>query len=218
LRGAVNLQTGSLGGIALNYGSRSFYNDSRETRAFNPFNATLGTATGGMVLMLGDAAANLSVRGDLVLAGSGDPGRVYQLNTSAYQFQGTRYDSGGYGWFSLWTDNTAINLFAAGGNLTPSVQMTDMNTVRNFSKTDGRFLLPSQLHTVAANGSIYLGNSALGERSASNIAYSILLAPGSNGSLEMLAGNSIYAGGYAVNQSGAGRDVTPTPLTPAFMG
>ncbi|WP_232311093.1 filamentous haemagglutinin family protein [Herbaspirillum autotrophicum] len=218
LRGTVNLQTGSLGGIALNYGSRSGNNDSRESRAFDPFNATLGTATGGMVLMLGDAAANLSVRGDLVLAGSGDPGRVYQLNTSAYQYQGTRYDSGGYGWFSLWTDNTAINLFAAGGNLTPSVQMTDMNTVRNFSKTDGRFLLPSQLHTVAANGSIYLGNSALGERGASDIAYSILLAPGSNGSLEMLAGNSIYAGGYAVNQSGAGRDVTPTPLTPAFMG
>ncbi|MCP1479050.1 filamentous hemagglutinin family protein [Pseudomonas chlororaphis] len=224
LRGALNMQTGQLGGIALRYGSLPLDNDARETRAYDPFQASLGTATGGMTLMLGDTAANLTTRGDLVLAGTGDPGRVASENSSTFTYQGATYGAGGYGWFSLWTDRTAINLFSAGGNLTPSVQTGALRSTsvpvpgQNYSATDGRFIFPSQLTTVAANGSIFLGSSALGISTSGATDYSLLLAPASNGRLDLLAGDSIYAGGYAVNRSGAGLDALPTPFRPAFAG
>ncbi|MBP5064868.1 filamentous hemagglutinin family protein [Pseudomonas chlororaphis] len=227
LRGALNVETGRLGGIALKYGSLPIDNDSSEARAYDPFQASLGAASGGVTLMLGDAAANLTTRGDLVLAGTGDPGRVASENSSAFTYQGTTYGSGGYGWFSLWTDNTAINLFSAGGNLTPSVQtgaLRPNSTIpvpaseQNYSTTDGRFIFPSQLTTVAASGSIFLGSSALGASTPSAPNYSLLLAPSHNGRLDLLAGDSIYAGGYSVNRSGADLDTLPTPFRPAFAG
>ncbi|MEW7859080.1 filamentous hemagglutinin family protein [Pseudomonas chlororaphis] len=223
LRGALGLQASSLGGIALNYGSLALSNDRKETRAYDPFNASLGTATGGMVLMLGDATASLATRGDLVLAGTGDPGRTSTENASAFTYDGTSYGTGGYGWFSLWTDSTAINLFSAGGNLTPSVQAGDIGSNgqpignRNSSPTDGRFIFPSQLSAVAVSGDVFIGGSALGGTS-NNSQYALLLAPSTQGRLEVLAGDSIYAGGYSINQSGAALSAMPTPFTPAFAG
>lgn len=220
LRGGLDLQTGSLGGIALNYGGTPLNNDLREGRAYNPFNSTLGTATGGVVLMLGDAAAHLSSRGDLVLAGTGDPGRISTQSSSSFTFDGKSYADGGYGWFSLWTDRTAIHLFSAGGNLTPSVQLGTVGSSvsGNASSTDGRFLFPSRLSSVAANGSIFLGKSALGALDGFDTAFSLSLAPSAGGSLQLLAGHSIYASGYAVNQSGASLSALPTPFRPAFIG
>lgn len=78
----------------MNYGSLALSNDRKETRAYDPFNASLGTATGGMVLMLGDATASLATRGDLVLAGTGDPGRTSTENASAFTYDGTSYGTG----------------------------------------------------------------------------------------------------------------------------
>jgi hypothetical protein len=46
----------------------------------------------------------------------------------------------------------------------------------------------------------------------------LLLAPSQSGQLELLAGDSIYAGGYAINQSGASPLSIATPFTPAFNG
>ncbi|WP_312466806.1 filamentous hemagglutinin family protein [Stutzerimonas nitrititolerans] len=230
LRGALLANAGALGGIALNYGSTLQANDAKETRAYDPFTSTQGRASGGPVLMLGDAVASLSTRGDLVLSGTGDPGRVAVEAGPAYDYNGGSYPTAGeaayrlsggaaVSWFSLWTENTAINLFSAGGNLTPSVQASAPSG--NGQATGGRYIFPSQLASVAANGSIFLGSSAAYVSSATEagrnqLQQSLLLAPSVNGSLELLAGDSIYAGGYAVNQSGAGIDVVPTPLRPAF--
>jgi len=213
LRGSLQLYGGALGGLDLSYGSLVTSNDLKETRAYDPFSSTRDTASGGPVVMLGDAVANLNARGDLVLTGTGDPGRV---NTSLSA------SPADVSWFSLWTDNTAINLFSAGGNLTPSVQLSNAlqnaggGGGHNYSTTDGRYVYPSQLGTVAANGSIYMGASAVGTALNPNESFSLLLAPSLNGSLQMLAGESIYASGYAVNQSGASIDLLPTPFDPAF--
>jgi len=235
LRGTLQLNAGALGGVALRYGSTVFDHDAKETRAYDPFTSTKGNASGGPVLMLGDAVASLNARGDLVLSGTGDPGRVSTPTGPTYDYNGRQYATAGrnnytatpsgvsvggaVSWFSLWTENTAINLFSAGGNLTPSTQLGDAQRTdkgpHNYTSTGGRFAYPSQLSTVAANGSIYMGASAFGSNSISTTD-SLLLAPSSNGSLLMLAGDSIYAGGYAINQSGAGIDVVPTPLQPAF--
>lgn len=210
LRGSLQLYGGALGGIDLRYGSLVNNNDLKDTRPYDPFNSTRGMASGGPTVMLGDAVANLNARGDLVLTGTGDPGRVSVQNTS---FADTTS-------FSLWTDNTAINLFSVGGNLTPSVQLS--NTLQNaggggghnYSTTDGRFIYPSQLSTVAANGSVYMGTSAIGSPLNPNDTHSMLLAPSLNGSLQLLAGDSIYAGGYAISQSGASMNAIPTPFNP----
>src|SRR3546814_9580905 len=147
------------------------------------------------------------------MAGNGDPGRVALPYTPENEC---------YGWFSLWTENTAINLCSAGGDLTPSVQLGDVtvntstpNSGHNHSSTDGRFVYPSQLSAVAAEGSIYMGLSGLGGGQY-NADYHLLLAPSTNGSLELLASDSIYAGGYTISQSGASLNALATPFKPAY--
>lgn len=111
--------------------------------------------------------------------------------------------------------------------MTPSVQSMSLARSgilaplqgQNYSSSDGRFIFPSKLGVVAANGSIYLGASALGVGPLpNNPVYSLLLAPSSQGRLAMLAGDSIYASGYAVNQSGDSLSSIATPLAPAFVG
>lgn len=226
LRGDLQLTAGALGGVALTYFSASpLQVDARESRAYEPYTSSTGTSTGGLVLMLGDSAATLATRGDLVVAGTGDPGRVALPDSLSYLPDGaSELSTGGQSWFSLWTDNTAINLISAGGDLTPSVQLREVSTNgvalsgSNYSATDGRFVWPGQLSITAANGNVYLGKSALGQATAVqyNSAYSILLAPSEQGSLEILAGDSIYGSGYVVSRSAASLSAVPTPFNPAF--
>ncbi|MBB4200033.1 hypothetical protein GGD83_003860 [Rhodoblastus sphagnicola] len=123
-------------------------------------------------------------------------------------------------WFSLWTANTAIDLFSAGGNLTPSTQLGETglgnSPVDSVGATAGRFVYPSILRAVAPSGSIYLGASAVSRLNpATN--FSLVLAPSPNGELEFLAGDSIYASGYTVSRSGADPAVMPTVTSPATM-
>lgn len=227
LRGAAQLSAGALGGINLQYGAAAPVQDVREVRPYDPFTATLGSASGGLVLIPGDSGMRLSARGDLVLGGAADPGRVRLQNSTPFTSDdGVEHAGGGLSGFSLWTDHTAIDLFAAGGNLTPSTQLGETTgqgpvTGQNTSPTDGRFVYPSILRAVAAQGSIYAGPSAVYSRGsgvAPATAYSLLLAPSNAGQLELLAQDSIYAGGYAINQSGASPLAIATPFAPAFNG
>ncbi|WP_332763281.1 filamentous hemagglutinin family protein [Pseudomonas koreensis] len=224
LRGAAQLNGGALGGINLQYGALAHVNDSRETRPFDPFTATVGSASGGLVLIPGDSAMQLNSRGDLVLGGATDPGRVSLTNASpVYDDTGNVTQGGVLSGFSLWTEHTAIDLFSAGGNLAPSTQVGEFSEFgrlvsgRNTSPTDGRFVYPSILRAVAGQGSIYAGPSATFTNLQNPLtAYSLLLAPSPSGQLELLAGDSIYAGGYAINQSGASASAIATPFNPAF--
>lgn len=225
LRGAAQMTGGALGGINLRYGASTVVNDLRETRALDPFTSTTGSASGGVVLIPGDSGMSLSSRGDLVLGGAADPGRVSLMNASPIMAANGSVQQGGtLSGFSLWTDHTAIDLFSAGGNLTPGTQISEVNssngliTGRNTSPTDGRFVYPSILRAVAGQGSIYAGPSATftGVDNYPLQGYSLLLAPSKSGQLELLAGDSIYAGGYAINQSGASPMAITTPFNPAF--
>lgn len=94
------------------------------------------------------------------------------------------------------------------------------NASYNVSPTDGRFVYPSILRAVAAQGSIYAGPSAAYSpgNAPPALGYSLLLAPSGSGQLEMLAGDSIYAGGYAINQSGASPSAITTVFAPSFNG
>ncbi|MCO3883186.1 hemagglutinin, partial [Pseudomonas aeruginosa] len=156
------------------------------------------------------------------------PGWVGVPNTVGFTApDGSVYQGGGIGWFSLWTAHTSIDLFAAGGNLTPSTQLVEATNAipmagRNLSPSDGRFIYPSIVRAAAPEGSIYLGPSSgyMGGVSlnVSTTPYSLLLAPSLNGELELLAGDSIYAGGYSVQRSGADPANLPSIWTPAFAG
>ncbi|HHF0255804.1 TPA: filamentous hemagglutinin family protein, partial [Pseudomonas aeruginosa] len=192
------------------------------------FSPTLASSTGGLTLVAGDTGMRLETRGDLVLGGVTDPGRVGVPNTVGFTApDGSVYQGGGIAWFSLWTAHTSIDLFAAGGNLTPSTQLVEATNAipmagRNLSPSDGRFIYPSIVRAAAPEGSIYLGPSSgyMGGVSlnVSTTPYSLLLAPSLNGELELLAGDSIYAGGYSVQRSGADPANLPSIWTPAFAG
>ncbi|HWH89706.1 MAG TPA: filamentous hemagglutinin family protein [Pseudomonas sp.] len=225
LRGDAQFTASALGGVNLHYGAFALDQDPRETRAFDPFKATIGSAAGGLVLIPGDSGMRLSTRGDLVMGGAVDPGRVRLQNSSPFtDAQGVYHAGGGLAGFSLWTDHTAIDLFSAGGNLTPSTQLaettTSVVTGLNTSPTDRRFVYPSILRAVAAQGSIFAGPSAAfgTGNPAPATSYSLLLAPSTAGQLELLAGDSIYAGGYAINQSAASPTAIATPFAPSFNG
>ncbi|HCK7405266.1 TPA: filamentous hemagglutinin family protein [Pseudomonas aeruginosa] len=226
LRGSASLYSGALGGIDPRYDT--LLRDPAEVRSRDAFSPTLASSTGGLTLVAGDTGMRLETRGDLVLGGVTDPGRVGVPNTVGFTApDGSVYQGGGIGWFSLWTAHTSIDLFAAGGNLTPSTQLVEATNAipmagRNLSPSDGRFIYPSIVRAAAPEGSIYLGPSSgyMGGVSlnVSTTPYSLLLAPSLNGELELLAGDSIYAGGYSVQRSGADPANLPSIWTPAFAG
>lgn len=228
LRGALRVEAGSVGGIELRFDRA----DPEESRAYDVYKATSSIAGGGPVLVPGDAGVRIDTRGDLVLGGVGDAGRM-TLNTNGTPFtaNGIRYNGEGWSWFSLWTPATGIDLFSAGGNMTPSTAAADDRRDSNHSATDGRFVMPSMLRAVAASGSLYYGNASTGAIDGTNkpvqSATGVILAPSpvgpqyartGAGQLELLAADSIYAAGYAVTQSGADPRALPNPFNPAFVG
>lgn len=226
LRGNVQLVSGAAGGLDLRYGNESNQQDAKETRGFDPYVSAMASATGGLVLIPGDSVIRLDTRRDLVVGGASDPGRVALPNSTPYRMaDGSMRTGGGYSWFSMWTENTAIELSSAGGNLTPSRQISHsaqgiaVQTGRNTSASDGSYLYPSILRATAYDGSIYAGLSAAYlNNEQTGVPYSLTLAPGAQGQLELLAGNSIYAGGYAINRSGSDPASVPSAFRPAFAG
>ncbi|WP_140718658.1 filamentous haemagglutinin family protein [Pseudomonas sp. Hp2] len=224
LRGALVLESGMLGGLTAGYGG-----SGGGIRTDDPFTRAGGLAMGGPVLVLGDAVTNIDTRGDLVLGGASDPGRVAVPNTSPWTWNGVDHAGQGLGWFSLWTRNTAINLFSAGGDLTPtllpSASRRGSNVEAEWTGPSGRqyLLYPSIFSAVAAGGDIKLGRGAYLDTNPTSTESPtdsmLLLAPSTNGELELLAGNAIYATGhtYSIGTSGADA-VLPSPFAPAFAG
>jgi len=222
LRGNIAMSAGRIGTVELFYGA---VQDPKEIRAANPYEASITRATGGLMLMQGDAGSNISSRGDLVLGGTGDPGLVRTPNTFA--FTPTAGDgSRGKSWFSLWTDRTALDLSSAGGNLAFDTRASE--TAANFAGNDwdyasngGWYLLPGNVRAVANTGSIYYGRSAANAIGSGNAApwnNGLLLAPLGARRIELLAGGSLYGGGYAISSSGADASATTTIGHPGFVG
>ncbi|MFY3147190.1 filamentous hemagglutinin family protein [Achromobacter xylosoxidans] len=217
LRGQLALTAGRVGGISL------FYGDGAQLRAPDMSAVGGGKPMGGPRLLLGDAVASLDTRGDLVLADAPDPGRVRQINTSPYTQGSLSKGGGAESWFTLWTPATAIDLFSAGGNLTPLTTNntfkpgTDLQideTTRFGAQRQMSYLYPSKLGVTAAGGNIILAATT---REAESVNHVLLLAPSSSGELSMLAGGSIFAAGaHAVSISGADTPL-PTPWRPGFM-
>ncbi|HGS8173252.1 TPA: filamentous hemagglutinin family protein [Pseudomonas aeruginosa] len=210
LRGNAQVRATSLGGIDLIYGRLDSQQVPGERRAYDPFVSTLGLANGGPTLVPGDATFSLNSLGDLVLQGVVDPGRTPLMNGTPYT-SASGVEGYGLSGFSLWTERTAIDLTSAGGNLTPVSQG------RTEQDTDSALVYPAKLSAVALTGSLYYGNATLRENARSDRT-ALVLAPSSQGRLDLLAGDSIYAGGYSISRSGASTGSLATPLNPSYQG
>ncbi|UIP18682.1 filamentous hemagglutinin family protein [Achromobacter deleyi] len=217
LRGELRVQAGAIGEIGQVFGSYAAMHNVSESRAYQPYVATTALSRGGFTVVPGDSAVRMDTRGDLVLQGVGDAGRIQTMNTSPFaDGSGNTVAGGGFSNFSLWTPHSAMNLMSAGGNLTPIVAV-DATTTQNAPLAGGVFTYPSILRALAPRGSLYYGSAAGGRNNASATA-SLVLAPSASGILDLVAGDSIYAAGYVVTRSGANPDSVATPLRPAFAG
>ncbi|OEZ32230.1 filamentous haemagglutinin family protein [Variovorax boronicumulans] len=223
LRGAATVSASAIGGVEVRYRKYAFSlpgqeGDVKDTRPIDPFTPTIGVGNAGIVLVPGDSAMYLDTPGDLVLTSVADAGRARVPNSSAFRLGGTEYGIG-QGWFTLWTDRTAINLFSAGGNLTPGTDLANREAAGRYlgsiNMSDNVTVYPSILRATAASGSLYYGFSATPATQAPGRA--LVLAPSPSGALEFLAGNSLFGGGYPVGMSGAVTPL-PTPWAPAFVG
>ncbi|UGV28980.1 filamentous hemagglutinin N-terminal domain-containing protein [Rhodopseudomonas boonkerdii] len=225
LRGTLQISTAAMGGIDLGTAGSGYGGNGGGILPGNPFVASGGQSAGGLVLMLGDAVANVDTRGALVLGGAGDPGRVRAINSTPFTYGGQAQSGGGASWFSLWTDRTAINLFSAGGDLVPTLMpgARDVGSNAGFDwigdNTDyrhGNMIYPSIFRAVAPAGDIKFGAGKTNIQDNAPISTGILLAPSKRGLLELLAGDSIYAGGYSIAMSGSDA-VLPSPFSTAFQ-
>jgi filamentous hemagglutinin family protein len=211
------------GNVAVSAGAIGYVAPSSATLSTGPLQIEVSDAAGGPLLVLGDAQASLTSRGDLVLGGVIDPTRVATANTTAFTTtldDGTVITESGGGRvaFSLWNATTSIDLFSAGGTVVPTLDISDAMVA-----ADMQDLYPPILRVVAATGDIvYAGAyAAAGEQGAS-----LELAPSPVGQLELLAGGSIDAAGLSslkslgIDISGAADDVNdlPNPYRPAWQG
>jgi hypothetical protein len=173
------------------------------------------------VLVPGDSAVYLQARGDMVIAGAGDA-RAVICSTHRSSRWTERLTTVAAGWFTLWTDHTAINLTSAGGNMAPSKAPLPIGGDGVMHDLTDSW--PAILRVLALSGNIYYGASA----GVTNAGYTRdVIASSPSGELSILAAGSIYGGQrgsftadpsrHGLIFSAAGARL-PTPFDPAFVG
>ncbi|SAI65713.1 Heme:hemopexin utilization protein A [Bordetella ansorpii] len=212
LRGDIDVLAGSVGHLKLTYGTKS----TQDPRGVDLYDAQrVSAAVAGPVIVPGDGQTSVRSRGDLVLSSYVDPTMaappsVGDIGVAGYSFVGTlagnpQQTGAGRNWFSLWTPDTAVSLFSAGGGVLP------------FHTGAGRSYLPSTFDAVAGDGSIYYGSQY-----STNVAVYALL-PSPAGQLELLARDSIQAGAMGataklgLSGARAGVNDLPNPFKPAWV-
>ncbi|MND53848.1 Filamentous hemagglutinin family outer membrane protein [compost metagenome] len=208
--------------------------DELDPRRFDPLRTPFQDAYGGITLVLGDGNASLNTRGDLVLTGVGDPGSpvtsIAGVSVGYVDASGQFIRPDGLIMqtsFSLWRDDTRIDLFSAGGDVTP-ITGGDGDA----GGREGRYWYPPILRVTAAQGNIYWNSGRCDDYSCSEGILPLELAPSPLGQVEFLAGVSILGGGFRVTDSagpfaasrpialsGMARslDLLPNPFRPVWM-
>jgi len=229
LRGDTAVMAGGVGATAY-VGGR----DELDPRRFDPLRTPFQDAFGGVTLVLGDGNASLNTRGDLVLTGVGDPGSnvtsIAGVSVGYVDASGQFIRPDGLIMqtsFSLWRDDTRIDLFSAGGDVTP-ITGGDGDA----GGREGRYWYPPILRVTAAQGNIYWNAGRCDDYNCSAGILPLELAPSPLGQVEFLAGVSILGGGFRVTDSAgpfaAGRpialsgmsnalDLLPNPFRPVWI-
>lgn len=215
LRGATSLSAGQIGLMQRIYGGRQGERDVKEVRATDPYVSSMTLSTGGLMMVAGDSAVTLSSRGDLVLGGTGDAGRARTGNYQVYA--GEHSGQGGISWFTLWSSGTAIQALSAGGSMAMDTRVSEFGIDRTglYASAGGWYMLPGSVDVAAPSGSIFYGPSSSYLNAASGF---VLQAPMGDRTLSIVAGDSLYAGGLPISQSGADASAMATIFNPAFAG
>jgi filamentous hemagglutinin family protein len=227
LRGDISLQAGDVG-----HALYSTVRDLTDPRKQDPLNPSFQTSYGGITLVIGDGDARLDARGDLILAGVGDPGST--VMSAAGSSLGSLDGSGQFvrpdglmmrSSFSLWRDDTSVSLFSAGGNVTPLTL-----TGGNAASRDGRYWYPPVLKVTAASGDIFWDGGRCDDYTC-NMA-PLELAPSPHGQVEFLAAGAILGGGFrtadnagpyaaglpiALSGMSNALDLLPNPFRPTWL-
>lgn len=209
LRGDTTLTAGSIGTIVPVYQADNAPAD--DPRAVAALQTELATITGGIDLAPGDGTVTVDTRGDLVINDVENPGIQSMQTSNIPQVDSTPVDfttdgqtidqsSGGETVFSLWSNATSVALNSAGGDITP---------YQNTASTGVNAFYPPSLSVVAQNGNIdFLGGT-------------VELAPAADGTLDLLAADSIYGltaplstSSTTIAMSGADPDIEATPFNP----
>ena len=167
-----------------------------------------------------------------MLAGVGDPGStpgsIAGASLGYLNDQGVFVRPDGFmmgSSFSLWRDDTSVNLFSAGGNITPMTLAGG-----NVKPRDGRYWYPPILNVTSASGDIFWD----GDRCDDYICTltPLELAPSPQGQIQFLAKRAIAAGGYrtadgqgaysaglpiAMSGMSNSLDLLPNPFRPTFV-
>lgn len=205
-RGTVSVQAGSIGVVS----------QSSTVLVNGPLVSTAVNTLGGPLLLLGDAQAAITTRGDLVLGGVIDPTRTAQINVTPVSTGVTAQSA-----FTLWTGATSAALFSAGGSLSPTQDVTGPLVGQ-----DQQYDYPGTLVAVAAGGNIlYGGRSGLvnGSGAVTTIGPSLELAPAPNGTLDLVAYGTVNADaltsrlplGIDISGANAGINSLPTFARPS---
>ncbi len=200
LRGDISIAAGDFGSL---YGANFGYNGPTDPRPVDPLKPYTVTVNSGGSFVPGDGAINIRARGDVAMGDILDPGRVgvtQQTDESATQGgqAATR--------FTLWTKNTALDIFGAGGTVSP----LSSNQGNYFSQSATTLFLPSILRVTAGNGDIYL---LPGSEGAS------LMLPSLEGELQLLAAGSIIQEAdrpFSIGPLSASLSTLATPFNPGW--
>jgi Filamentous haemagglutinin family outer membrane protein len=203
LRGDISIKAASIGAIIPGFANGTRI-DPSDPRPLDYREAELAQILGGPIVVPGDGTVTIATRGDLVLGGAGDAAMLNPVdpNGMPYLLGGSIVSKGGNGSFTLWTPTTAINLYSAGGNLSPGATSPAYGANQN----NGFNLYPATLIAAAASGNLDF-SAPVGP---------IELAPSPIGQLSLLAAGSIYGAGAIIAMSGADMSSLATPLNPVF--
>jgi filamentous hemagglutinin family protein len=197
LRGDTSVDAGAFGTLT----GTNFGVSLADPRPANPLIPYGMVAVAGGSFAPGDGTIAVRARGDLAMGTIDDLGRGLLSQNASAGGNGLQTAS----WFTLWTGTTAVNLFAAGGNLAPL--SSDQGVSRIGLSTTS--VLPPILRAVAGNGSIYL--TPVDAASSTQM-------PSPQGELDLLAAGKIIASSNGLlGPSATSLSSLATPFNPGWL-
>ncbi len=181
LRGDTNVEADNFGYSTVS----SFGWNSGDPRTLNSLTPYGSNAVDGGIFAPGDGNVNVRARENLVMGPLQNPGLVGVEQQTAVTGEDAQPGEQAVTWFSLWSNKTAVNMFAGGGDLTPFSQAASTGDPTDF--------LPPILNGIAPSGDIFLNVSGNGSQ---------LQLPSPEGALNLLAGGTVVS---IFNGEGPGR-------------
>ena len=209
LRGDTHVAAADVGSLVLkNFATPN----TGDPRAVDPHTAYNVMPVDVVSFAPGDGTLRIRTLGDLAVGAVVDAGRVGVRSET--QASGNGATGPAATWFTLWTDRTMLDLFSAGGNVSPFNAPNIDSATYLWDVNSGTEFMPGTVSAVAAGGGIYY---AVTDRVG-------LMMPVPGGHLDLLARglvsgdvrNAVSGGHAPVGPLGAPASTMATPLRPGW--